>query len=77
MSATALLRSKLKVRMGTHRCSECGSEHVTGMSLRQVTAETTVSAATLSRFLNGKPIDSDTFDRLDAWVNAPAAEVGP
>jgi hypothetical protein len=71
VTATERLRALVKAKMGNHVCPSCGGEH-SAMALRDVTALTGVSASTLSRFLNGKGIDSETFDALDAWTREEA-----
>lgn len=75
MAVTSAVRDGLRIIMeGGAPCPTCGQGTGPRMHLREVTAETAVSAATLSRFLRGAPITSDVLDRLYEWVNARLPE---
>jgi Bacterial regulatory proteins, lacI family len=73
ITVTQAIREGVRLIMFGVPCPTCGH---TGqaMTLRDVGTLTGVSAATLSRFLNGRGIDSDTLDRLYEWVNARLPE---
>jgi len=69
LTVTQSIREGLRIIMYGVPCPTCGR---TGkaLTLREVGAPTGTSASTLSRFLHGASIDSDTLDRLYEWVNA-------
>lgn len=65
---TEVLREKVRAKMGA--CPTCGKNR---LSLRDAAAQvgSPTNATILLRFLDGKTINSDTFDRLSAWVDKP------
>ena len=67
LTVTQSVREGVRLVMFGVPCPMCGN---TGkaMTLREVGEATGSSASTLSRFLNGHSIDSDTLDRLYEWV---------
>ena len=67
ITVTETVRSGLGIVMHGVPCPTCGNTGK-GMTLREVAGQVKVSPSTLSRFLNGRSIDSDTLDRLYEWV---------
>lgn len=66
MTASERLRLMVRGKMARSVCEACGQGK--RMSLRDVGEASGSNAPTISRFLNGESIGSDTFDRLSAWV---------
>lgn len=68
IGVTETLRFNLTAKMNPGGCPHCGRSG-RQTTLREVSTATGVSAATLSRFLLGRPISSDVLDKLAAWVD--------
>ena len=75
-SVTEMVREGLRIVMDGSLCPTCHNPVSTRVPLRDVGAAIGVSASTLSRFLRGSSIDSDTLDRIYEWVQPrlPAAD---
>lgn len=62
---TESLRIRVRAAMGA--CDACGR---TLRSQRAVSKESGVLVSTLCRFLQGRPVNSDSIDRLAAWASS-------
>jgi hypothetical protein len=69
ITVTESVREGVRIIMFGVPCPVCGHAGEI-MSLRDAAKVTGVSFNTIGRFLKGRPIDSDTLDRLYEWVNA-------
>ena len=68
--ASERLREQLRETLQIRRCECCGQTLPdSAVSLRAASAGSGVPIASLSRFLNGGAVNSDTFDLIDAWLN--------
>lgn len=76
LTVTESVREGLRIIMTGVPCPSCGNPPPKVMTLRDVGRQTGASASTLSRFLNGRGIDSDTLDRLYEYVNDRLPSVG-
>lgn len=68
-SLSETLREGLRSRMQT--CPTCGHP---ALSTRGAADLAGVPSATLWRFLRGHTVDSDTLDKISAWLEGPNAE---
>jgi hypothetical protein len=74
LTVTESIREGLRIIAEGAPCVTCGNTPKVGPTLRELAAETKTSTSTLSRFLHGSGIDSDTLDRLYEFVNARLPE---
>lgn len=60
------LSNRLRLRIQA-KASKEGEWPSFSLTLREVARQAGVNVSTLSRFMDGKPILSDTLDRMDWW----------